>query len=109
MRYAAAADGRGFPDGRDDARVPDVEAQLHDAYFTEELTLRDAQGPSKLYLSAKKFQGVFPGRTPEFQPTPDNAPTPAANAMKLATALLAECVPVHGVRGGVVYRRRAGG
>jgi uncharacterized protein (TIGR03663 family) len=57
----------------DDSRVDDVEDALHDQYFTEILTLRDAQTPSKLYLNAKTFQSVFPGRKPDFlgsSPTP---------------------------------------
>jgi uncharacterized protein (TIGR03663 family) len=60
----------------DESRIDDVENALHDAYFTKMLTLRDAQDPSKLYLSVKKFQSLFPGRKADFVPT-IQAPPPA--------------------------------
>ena len=58
----------------DESRVDDVENALHERYFTETLTLRDAQTPSKLYLNAKTFQSVFPGRKSDFE---GSLPTPA--------------------------------
>jgi uncharacterized protein (TIGR03663 family) len=58
----------------DESRSEDVESQLHEPYYTEVLTLRDAQSPSKVYFNAKKFAGIFPGRTPEFQPQADAPP-----------------------------------
>ena len=58
-----------------DTRIDDVQAKLREEYFTEKLTIRDAQDPSKLYLNVKKFQSVFPGRKPDFKPAP--APPPA--------------------------------
>ena len=61
----------------DDSRVDDVENGLHDAYFTNMLTLRDAEDPAKLYLSVKKFQSVFPGRKPDFVPEASAVPAPA--------------------------------
>jgi uncharacterized protein (TIGR03663 family) len=61
----------------DESRESDVESQLHEAYYTEVLTLRDAQAPSKVYFNAKTFAGIFPGRKPEFQPAPDTSPSPA--------------------------------
>jgi uncharacterized protein (TIGR03663 family) len=47
-------------------KIKDVESKLHNAYFTEPLTLRSAQEPSKLYLSAETFKEFFPGRSPDF-------------------------------------------
>ena len=52
----------------EETRIEDVESALHEEYFTSSLTLRDAQDESKLYLNAKKFQSVFPGRKPDFEP-----------------------------------------
>jgi len=52
----------------DESRTDDVENGMHDSYFTTMLTLRDAQDESKLYLSVKKFQSVFPGRKADFVP-----------------------------------------
>jgi uncharacterized protein (TIGR03663 family) len=60
----------------DESRVDDVENALHDSYFTTLLTLRDAQDPSKLYLSVKKFQSLFPGRKPDFVPAKEAPPPP---------------------------------
>jgi len=51
-------------------KIAEVEAKLHDAYFTEPMTIRQYQEPSKLYLSAKVFAKLFPGRTPEFTGKP---------------------------------------
>jgi hypothetical protein len=61
----------------DESRSEDVESQLREPYYTEVLTLRDAQAPSKVYFNAKKFAGIFPGRTPEFEPDPNASPSPA--------------------------------
>ena len=52
----------------DESRIDDVESQLKGSYFTKMLTLRDAEDPAKLYLSAKKFQSMFPGKKPDFVP-----------------------------------------
>jgi hypothetical protein len=57
----------------DESRVDAVESKLHQKYFTETFRLRDAEDESKLYLNAKTFQSVFPGRTPDFVPA-KNAP-----------------------------------
>jgi hypothetical protein len=69
----------------DASRAPDVESELHEPYYTEVLTLRDAQAPSKVYFNARKFAGIFPGRTPEFVPDTDTAPAnnaaPSAQSM----------------------------
>ena len=58
----------------DEDRIDDVEAKLHEEYFTETFQLRDAQDPCKLYLNVKTFQSVFPGRKPDFVPTQDTQP-----------------------------------
>ena len=47
-------------------KIATVEAKLHESYFTEPLTIREYQDPSKLYLNAKTFGKLFPGRVPEF-------------------------------------------
>ena len=54
-----------------DTRIDDVERALREEYFTAPLRIRDAQEPSKLYLNVKKFQSVFPGRKPDFEPPPE--------------------------------------
>ncbi|MEY2481215.1 MAG: hypothetical protein QOI04_2142 [Verrucomicrobiota bacterium] len=48
-------------------RIKDVESKLHETYFTEPLTIRPYQDTSKLYLNAKTFRALFPGRAPNFQ------------------------------------------
>jgi hypothetical protein len=62
----------------EDSKIPEVEAKLRDSYFTEPLTVRPYQDPSKLYLRVSlvkkmeqmevvdigRFQGFFPGRLP---------------------------------------------
>jgi uncharacterized protein (TIGR03663 family) len=47
-------------------KIKQVESKLQNAYYTEPLTIRNAQDPSKLYLSAEIFKGFFPGRSPDF-------------------------------------------
>ncbi len=47
-------------------KIEAVEAKLHDSYFTEPFTIRPYQDTSKLYLNAKVFSKLFPGRVPEF-------------------------------------------
>jgi hypothetical protein len=47
-------------------KVKQVESKLHKAYYTEPLTIRNAQDPSKLYLNAEIFREFFPGRSPDF-------------------------------------------
>jgi uncharacterized protein (TIGR03663 family) len=55
-------------------KIAEVEAKLHDTYFTEPMTIRPYQDPSKIYFSAKVFSKIFPGRTPEFVGAPAVAP-----------------------------------
>jgi uncharacterized protein (TIGR03663 family) len=47
-------------------KIATVEAKLHESYYTEPLTIRQYQDTSKLYLNAKTFYRLFPGRVPEF-------------------------------------------
>jgi hypothetical protein len=47
-------------------RIAEVEKKLHDSYYTEPLTIRPYQDPSKLYLSAKTFRKLYPGKAPDF-------------------------------------------
>jgi hypothetical protein len=49
-----------------DDKIAEVEAKLKESYYTEPLTLRSYQDPSKLYLSAKRFKEFFPRRDPDF-------------------------------------------
>jgi uncharacterized protein (TIGR03663 family) len=56
-------------------KIKDVESKLHGSYYTDTLTLRNYQDPSKLFLSAKVFKEFFPGKAPDFV---GNAQNPAA-------------------------------
>jgi uncharacterized protein (TIGR03663 family) len=47
-------------------KIEQVEAKLKDSYYTEPLTIRSYQDPSKVYFNAKLFKGFFPGRQPDF-------------------------------------------
>jgi hypothetical protein len=47
-------------------RVQEVQAKLHDSYYTEPLRIRPYQDTSKLYLNARIFKGFFSGRSPDF-------------------------------------------
>jgi len=47
---------------------------LHESYFTEPLTIRPYQDTSKLYLNAKTFRKIFPGREPGFIGQPEPPP-----------------------------------
>ena len=49
-----------------EAKVQEVEAQMHDSYFTDWMTLRSFQEPSKIYFNTKMFKGTFPDRPPDF-------------------------------------------
>ncbi|MEY2525316.1 MAG: hypothetical protein QOE73_87 [Verrucomicrobiota bacterium] len=49
-----------------EAKVGGIEAKLHDSYYTDWMTIRSYQDPSKLYLNAKMFKGFFPDRAPDF-------------------------------------------
>src|SRR5881296_3047094 len=56
-------------------KIKDVESKLKGAYYTEMMTIRNYQDPSKLFLSAKVFKEFFPGKTPDFV---GNAQNPVA-------------------------------
>ncbi len=47
-------------------RIAEVEAKLHDSYYTDLLTIRPYQDTSKVYLNARVFKDFFPTRTPDF-------------------------------------------
>ncbi|MGI9114483.1 MAG: glycosyltransferase family 39 protein [Chthoniobacterales bacterium] len=47
-------------------RIAEVEAKLHDNYYTEPLTIRPYQDTSKLYLRASVFKDYFRGQAPTF-------------------------------------------
>ena len=47
-------------------KIEEVERKMHDSYFTEPLTIRPYQDTSKLYLRARVFQSLFPGRPVDF-------------------------------------------
>ena len=54
-------------------KIKDVEPKLHGSYYTQTVTIRNYQDPSKLFLSAKVFKEFFPGKAPDFV---GNAPSP---------------------------------
>jgi uncharacterized protein (TIGR03663 family) len=47
-------------------RVAAVEKKLKRSYYTQALTIRSYQDPSKLYLNSKMFKSFFPERSPDF-------------------------------------------
>ena len=47
-------------------KIKDVESKLKNAYYTEMMTLRNYQEPSKIFFSAKVFKEFFPGKAPDF-------------------------------------------
>jgi uncharacterized protein (TIGR03663 family) len=55
-------------------KIEEVEAKLHETYYTEPMTIRPYQDWSKLYFNAKVFYKVFPGRVPEFTGKPAAPP-----------------------------------
>ncbi len=77
----------------EESRVDEVEKALKNAYFTTDLQLRDGQDSSKLYLDADKFEPLFPGQEPDFDPGSDepaaasSSPAPAATPAKSAAAV----------------------
>jgi hypothetical protein len=61
-------------------KVAQVEAKLHDSYYTMPIKIRPYQDQSKVYFNAKTFKGFFPGQWPDFTgaaPTPSPSPTPS--------------------------------
>ena len=60
-------------------KIKDVEPKLKGTYFTEMMTLRNYQEPSKIFFNATVFKDLFPGRAPEFvggaqKPAPSPVP-----------------------------------
>ena len=60
-------------------KIKDVESKLKGTYYTDMLTIRNYQDPSKAFFSASVFKDVFPGKTPDFvgnaaKPAPSPAP-----------------------------------
>jgi uncharacterized protein (TIGR03663 family) len=47
-------------------RIAEVEAKLHDSYYTQPLAIRPYQDTSKLYLRASRFKDYFRGQPPSF-------------------------------------------
>jgi hypothetical protein len=59
-------------------KIKGVESKLKGTYYTEMMTLRNYQEPSKIFFSETVFKDLFPGRKPEFVGGPQkSAPTPA--------------------------------
>ena len=56
-------------------RISEVEKKLHEKYFTEPMTIRPYQDPSKIYFNAQTFRKLFRSRQPDFVGKP--AATPA--------------------------------
>jgi hypothetical protein len=58
-------------------KISEVEGKLHETYYTEPMTIRQYQDPSKIYFNARIFSKLFPGRVPEFTGTPVAPAQPA--------------------------------
>jgi hypothetical protein len=48
-------------------KVAEVEAKLKESYYTDLMTIRAYQDPSKIYFNAKMFKDFFPHRAPDFK------------------------------------------
>jgi uncharacterized protein (TIGR03663 family) len=57
-------------------KIDEVEAKLHETYYTEPMTIRQYQDWSKIYFNAKVFAKLYPGRVPEFTGKPAQQPAP---------------------------------
>jgi uncharacterized protein (TIGR03663 family) len=63
-------------------KIKDVESKLKGKYYTDMMTLRNFQDPSKIFFSASVFKDVFPGKVPDFDgsaPKPSPSPSPASS------------------------------
>ena len=61
-------------------KIKDVESKLKGTYYTDMMTLRNYQEPSKIFFSASVFKDLFPGKAPDFvgnAPKPAPSPAPA--------------------------------
>jgi uncharacterized protein (TIGR03663 family) len=68
-------------------KIKDVESKLKGVYYTDMMTLRNYQDPSKIFFSAKVFKDVFPGKAPDFdgsapKPSPSPSPSPSPEPTK---------------------------
>jgi len=70
-------------------KIKDVESKLKGKYYTDMMTLRNFQDPSKIFFSASVFKDVFPGKAPDFDgsapkpsPSPSVSPTPSPEPPK---------------------------
>jgi uncharacterized protein (TIGR03663 family) len=59
-------------------KIKDVESKLKGTYYTEMMTLRNYQEPSKIFFSAKVFKEFFPGKAPDFVGNTQNQAPPSA-------------------------------
>ena len=62
-------------------KIKTVESKLKGTYYTDMLTIRNFQDPSKVFFSADVFKDLFPGRKPDFVGGAPH-PTPAASPAK---------------------------
>jgi uncharacterized protein (TIGR03663 family) len=61
-------------------KIKDVESKLKGTYYTDTLTIRNYQDPSKAFFKAEVFKDLFPGKAPDFvgnAPKPAPSPVPA--------------------------------
>src|SRR5437773_3771846 len=47
-------------------KIKDVESKLKGTYYTDTLTIRNFQDPSKAFFKAEVFKDLFPGKAPDF-------------------------------------------
>ena len=57
-------------------KIKDVESKLKGTYYTDMMTLRNYQEPSKIFFSAKVFKEFFPGKAPDFIGSAQSPATP---------------------------------
>ena len=48
-------------------KVAQIEAKLKESYYTDTMTIRAYQDPSKIYFNEKVFKNFFPNRVPDFK------------------------------------------
>src|SRR5436190_4384243 len=61
-------------------KIKDVESKLKGKYYTDIMTIRNFQDPSKAFFKAEVFKDLFPGKAPDFvgnAPKPAPSPAPA--------------------------------
>ncbi len=54
-------------------KIKDVESKLKNKYYTDTVTIRNYQDPSKVYFKAEVFKEFFPGKAPDFAGKPPAA------------------------------------